>query len=317
MTSAPVLLETVSTLTAAQRLEVLALVERARQSDGVAPCNEAAMIEIGRSECDPGTAHLLCRLGDSLVGYAFLDSTTGDPIAQLVVDPAQRRAGIATTMIRELGFDPRDPVGDHRLRQRISLRLWSFGDLPGARALAAALGYRPVRELLVMAKDLTDLSEPALPAHVTVRGFTEEDLSDLVRVNARAFAHHPEQGAMTADDFRDRFNEPWFDPAGLLIATRPDAGGDRDHLIGFHWTKRHDATTGEVYVIAVDPDHAGGGVGRGLLALGLQHLADEGAERVILYVEGDQGYVVRLYESSGFAVANRDMMYASPTPEDQ
>ncbi len=316
MTPAPLLPETVSTLTAAQRLEVRTLIDRARETDGAAPCNEAAMIEIGRSECDPGTAHLMARLDNSLVGYAFLDSTTGDPIAQLVVDPAHRRAGVATTMIRELGFDPRDEAGGHRLRQNNSLRLWSFGDLPAARALANSLGYRPVRELLVMAKDLVDLTDPVLPPDVTVRAYAETDLPALVSVNARAFAHHPEQGAMTADDFRDRFAEPWFDPAGLLIATRPDPeGGDR--VVGFHWTKRHDDITGEVYVIGVDPDHAGGGVGRGLLHLGLQHLADQGAKRVILYVEGNQRYVVRLYESSGFTVANRDMMYASPSPEDQ
>ncbi|WP_432558602.1 mycothiol synthase [Granulicoccus sp. GXG6511] len=301
--------ETVSTLSADQRLRVQSLIAKAQESDGVAPCNEAAMLEIGRTTCDPGTAHQLCRVGDELAGYCFLDHTTDDPVAQLVVDPEHRRRGVATAMIRALGFDPRDPDGAHRLAQGFALRMWSFGDLPAARALTTALGYQPVRELLVMARALTDLSAATLPDGVKVRAFAPEDLPDLVRVNARAFAHHPEQGAMTDQDFRERMAEPWFDPTGLLIATR------EDKVVGFHWTKRHDAATGEVYVIGVDPAAAGGGVGRALLHLGLAHLADGGAERVILYVEGDQRYVVDLYESTGFEIANRDIMYSSPTPE--
>lgn len=301
---------TVSTLSADQRRAVHRLIAAAREADGVAPCNEAAMLEISRTTCDSGTVHQLCHLGDDLAGYCFLDHTTDDPVAQLVVDPRYRRRGVATAMIRALGFDPRKETGSHRLGQGLALRLWAFGDQPPARALMAALGYRSVRELLVMARGLGgDLpADVPLPEGLTIRAYAPEDLGDLVRVNARAFAHHPEQGALTDSDIRERMAEPWFDPQGLMIATRDD------RVIGFHWTKRHDATTGEVYVIGVDPEAAGGGVGRALLARGLTHLAAGGAKQVILYVEGDQRYVVDLYESTGFETINRDVMYASPTP---
>lgn len=315
--------ETVSTLDPHQRHDVLALIARAQAADGVNPVNEQARLEIGRTESYPGTAHQLCRTGDELVGYGFLDSTTGDPIAQLVVDPRHRRQGIGTTMLGALGFDPRDPERGRRLQQQIALRMWSFGDLPAARAFAEALGYRPVRELLVMARDLTHpIPDPALPEGVTIRTFEPDDLSAVVRVNARAFAHHPEQGGLTDQDFRERMAEVWFDPTGLLVATRTPATADATqathtshtptNLIGFHWTKRHDEETGEVYVIGVDPDAAGGGIGRALLHAGLRHLTDQGARRVILYVEGDQRFVVALYESTGFSVVNRDIVYASP-----
>lgn len=308
-------LETVATLSPEQRQAVLQLVENAKTADGVAPLNEAAMLETGRANGDGGIAHQLCWAGPDLAGYAFLDSATGEPIAQLVVDPAYRRKGVATTMIGELGFDPRQPETAHRIGQQITLHAWSFGDLPAARTFAAGLGYHPVRELLVMARPLSDLPDSQVPAGITVRGFQEGDLADLVRINARAFAHHPEQGGMTEQDFRDRMKEAWFDPEGLLLAARTEADGS-ETILGFHWTKRHDANLGEVYVIGVDPDHSGGGIGKALLHRGLHHLADRGATRVILYVEGSQRYVVRLYEATGFEVANRDMMYASPRPGD-
>ncbi|OYO22820.1 mycothiol synthase [Enemella dayhoffiae] len=310
MASAPIRTTAVAALSPEQRQRVGEIVNRASATDGVVPLNEHARLEVARGQASDGIAHLLASIDDQLVGYAFLDSTTDDPIAQLVVDPNHRTRGVATAMIGELGFDPRDP---HGRWQRQSLRTWAFGDLPAARDLAATLGLRKVRELLVMERDTEELPEPQVPDGVQVRGFRPEDTDQLLRVNANAFAHHPEQGGMTRQDLQDRMNEPWFDPEGLLVATRPGPDGT-EQLIGFHWTKVHDPSLGEVYVIAVDPAHAGG-LGRQLLHLGLRHLAATGVRRIILYVEGDQEYVVQLYLSTRFVIANRDVVYASPLPE--
>ena len=61
--------------------------------------------------------------------------------------------------------------------------------------------------------------------------------------------------------------EPWFDPEGLLIAEEADGT-----VLGFHWTKRHDAHQGEVYVVGIDPAAQGRGLGRLLTLAGLHHL---------------------------------------------
>ena len=105
-----------------------------------------------------------------------------------------------------------------------------------------------------------------------------------LRVNARAFDWHPEQGRMTAADLELREAEPWFDPAGFLMAWRgdPDAGGT---LLGSHWTKVHPAgdagpePVGEVYVLGIDPDAQGLRLGGALTDLGLAHLRGTGWAR--------------------------------------
>ena len=113
---------------------------------------------------------------------------------------------------------------------------------PRVRADPRAVGDAPVAE--------RPGGEPAVAAY-DVRSFQPGDEAELLRVNAAAFAHHPEQGSMDAEELAERMAEPWFDPADLLVAVE----GDRMH--GFHWTKRHSATLGEVYVVGDRPRRAG------------------------------------------------------------
>jgi mycothiol synthase len=144
----------------------------------------------------------------------------------------------------------------------------------------------------------TSLALPPLPerADVVVRGYTPEDAEAVVRVNAASFATHPEQGAMDAADLAARMAEPWFDPAGLLLAV--DAA--TDELLGFHWTKQHSPADGEVYVVGVAPQAQGRGLGRLLTLAGLHHLTRLGVAEIHLYVESDNAPALALYTGLGF-----------------
>ncbi len=286
-----------------QRLEptelagVRALATAAAEADGSAPLNDAAGFLL-----DQPARHLLAMardraVGDRIVGYGQLppvDQPEPD-VAQLVVDPSARREGIGTALVGAL-------------RAAGAGGAWAFGNGPGARALAARTGARPVRGLLLMGRSLTEpLPEVVEPAGIRLRTFrVGADEDAWLRVNARAFAHHPEQGAMTRADLADRESAEWFDPNGFFLAETDDPAAE---VVGFHWTKAHSAELGEVYVIGVDPDHGGAGLGKALLRRGLQYLASTGRTRVILYVEAEAERVVALYTWYGFAELSRDVMY--------
>lgn len=176
------------------------------------------------------------------------------------------------------------------------LTAWSHGDHPAARALAARLGLDRERDLWVMRRAAAvPLEEGGDLPGVRIRGFEPGDEAAVLAINAAAFAHHPEQGAMSAADLAERMDEPWFDPAGLLIAVDDDGS-----VLGFHWTKQHDADHGEVYVVGIAPAAHGRGIGRALTVAGLRYLAGRRIAEVHLFVESDNGPALRLYSGLGF-----------------
>jgi mycothiol synthase len=282
-----------SELTEDEITGVLKLVADAEAVDQMKALNEAAVLRLRRPHLT--TQHLLVRDGEQLLGYAQLESGTEWSAGQLVVSPNHRMRGIGTLLLQRLIMESDSP-----------LRVWAMGDTPAARALATTTGMVRRRELLIMERPLRDeLPEPVIPPGVQIRTFVPgTDNQDWLRLNAAAFADHPEQALIDSDDLADRMAEPWFDPKGFFVATMNDT------MVGFHWTKQHQDQLGEVYVLGIAPSAAGGGLGKALLLTGLRSLQERGSTRVELYVEADNRAAVELYLNYGFATASRDVMYA-------
>jgi mycothiol synthase len=162
--------------------------------------------------------------------------------------------------------------------------------------LASRAGLEPVRSLHEMRRPLP-LDRRADVATRSFRPGIDDD--EWVRVNNRAFAGHGEQGGWTTATLALRLAEPWFDPEGFRIHERDG------RIAAFCWTKLHDEldpVVGEIYVIAVDPDFHGTGLGTQLTLAGLDSIADRGVTVANLYVDADNTAAVALYDRLGFTI---------------
>ena len=267
-------------------MSLVALADRVHAADGVDPLNEASRLALDAGRA--GRVHLAAKDDGIVVAAAFADV---DAPVELMVDPEHRRQGHGTALLT-------------RLIAAGESRFWAHGDLPGARALASAQHLEAVRTLLVLRLVLDAAPPPErVPDGLTLRVFEPDDVDAIVRVNGRAFAAHPEQGAMDRADFEQRASSDWFDPAGLFVAERDG------EVVGFHWTKVEDEV-GEVYVVGVDPSEQGSGLGTALTARGLRHLWESGLRVVDLYVEGDNDPALAVYRRLGFTEHAKDVLYA-------
>lgn len=269
--------------------DVRRIVAAADAEDGVSNLNEAACLHLKNRGLDGAVLHI----ADG--GFALLY----DGALDLVVDPGARRHGVGSALA-EAALADIDYAVD----------AWSHSDHPAAGRIAERLGLSRDRELWVMERPLDDTLPAAEPSpDYLVRSFAPGDEEGLLAANSLAFAHHPEQGHMTLDDFRERQSEPWFDAAGLFLAVPVHEHSDEPQVLGFHWTKVHPEGVGEVYVVAVNPKAAGRGIGKVLTNVGLRHLRDLGLRRVILYVDADNDPAVAVYTGSGFRHVRTEAQY--------
>lgn len=252
------------------------LARRVREADGVEAFGEASFRDIGEDR----PARYLALYDPELVGLAVM----GREGTELAVHPDRRGEGMGR-MLAEQAVQIARP-----------LALWAHGTLEPARHLASSLGLQPVRELIQMrsGEDIPDLgavTEEIESLGVRLTGLGEH-ADQLVKLNARAFASHPEQGAMTAADIPARGGR-------ITLAWRGE------ELVGFVWTQDDPP---ELYVLGVDPGAQGQGWGSRLTRLAQAQLGVPAT----LFVEGDNAPALAAYRKAGFTAIRTDTQYEAP-----
>jgi mycothiol synthase len=294
--------------------EFYRVADAARDVDGYDPFNEQARLDVASGRRTPVVATVWSQdeharaIGAAIIGHGELD---------LVVDPIFRGKGFGGVAVSGLLPTIQGEV-----------TAWSHGDHPAARILAARHGFEAVRTLLQLRLSPIPDAAGAGPStssgtgpstssgtgsgtasSATIDAFDPStDAAEWVALNARVFAGHPDQGAITDNDLRERMAESWFRAGDFLIAR--DASGI---MIGYNWLKiEPGADEGEIYVIGVDASQAGRGLGRTLMRAGLERLRERGCSAATLYVEADNIAAVHLYRSLGFADRTVDVQYRRP-----
>lgn len=303
----------VQALDANDRHAISTLLDRATAADGHHPLSDEAWLEFNddtthqaKDGSPAGFAAILATEPnhDHLAGYGQISRVPGDGSWTLhtVLDPHHRFGAtddICSVIEAALAFVDANGGGD--------VQYWVSHPTAAHDDLAARYGFGRGRDLLQLRVDLP-LAERT---DITTRSFiVGEDEAAWVEVNNRAFDWHPEQGGWTIEAVRRRETEPWFDATGFLLHDRDD------RLAGFCWTKIHTQpfAMGEIYVIAVDPDFGGHGLGRHLTIAGLQSLADRGVTTGMLFVDSENAAARRLYDKLGFRTNHVNRAYRTTRP---
>lgn len=271
------------------------LLHDARDALGRDPISENKMLAIVFGAKD--ALGLLARDDGVPVGYAHIDRSAAESAVEIVTAPSlshRAREEVTVELLTTAKSGLSSPGGG-------VLRLFIHDPDVGAVTLARRCGFTPTREVLILERrSLTDDAAPnGDPPIVSFRVGVDEQ--PWIAMNARAFFDHPEQGSWTTIDLLHRESQPWFDAEGFFCCWIDD------RLAGTCWTKIHSGIDlrGELYVVSVDPDFQGRGLGRRLVQRGIAHLSEAGVPETILYTEASNAPAVALYTSFGFTTNSR------------
>lgn len=287
-----------------------ALLDAATRADGRRPLSDHLYLDLVNGGLDGFAGFLALEPGhDHPVAYAQISRGNDEYVFELVINPHHRyeMATLGPELI-DAALDVVASDGGGRVNW------WVFEPTTAHTALAERAAMTKGRTLLQMRRTLPT----GLAVTIETRPFVPGgDDAEWLRVNNRAFADHGEQGGWTEDVFCQRQQEPWFDPDGFRIH---EIDG---RMAGFCWTKVHepadpdDERLGEIYVIAVDPDFHGRGLGTQLTLAGLEHLAGDGIATALLYVDADNLTAVSLYRRLGFAVHSTNAAFVADIAADR
>ncbi len=293
-----------------QQSLVLDLINRTINHDGTPPIAEHILLHL-RYGGDKADSHLLVEKDNQAIGYAHLDQTdlVAGPSVELVVDPSYRAAGVGKALLSEAT----KICGKN-------LRLWVHGEQEAAHSLAASFNFEKIRTVLQMSKSLTDIQPlPMIDKEIIIRSFLPGIDSDAwLKLNNKVFKNHPEQGGWQLSDLNHRLSEEWFDEKGFFIVEK------NKQIIASTWTKVHGEHShnhegdvqshahpaiGEIYITAVNPTYTGQGIGKALTITALNYLKYQGLGEAMLYVDFDNKAALNLYDSLGFKLSSKDILY--------
>jgi len=123
------------------------------------------------------------------------------------------------------------------------------------------------------------------------------------------------------------FNPNTAEYIGWELSTRGDCPEDvilalsQGKIVGYCWTEAErdkgsstGKSKGRIYMLGVDTDYRGKGLGKKLLRAGLLHLRNKGRELIDITVDSQNIVAVTLYRSLGFQLHRETLWYEKAVP---
>jgi len=178
-----------------------------------------------------------------------------------------------------------------------------------ARRLLAGMGFRCVRRFLELGLDLSQapVSDRIGNRCRHLKGGEEDK---LVHIQNRSFADTWGFNPNTVEEIAYRTRLPNCSLEDIILAC------DDDTVTGYCWTriyvgknKTAEGGKGRIYMLGVEPDYRGRGIGKEVLLAGLSGLKRRGMGIVELTVDSQNKAARALYRSAGFQIRTRSLWY--------
>lgn len=237
------------------------------------------------------------------------------------VDPAWRRQGIGTAIIRHNEARLLDIAARHPDDLPRVFGAWAPERRVGAVALVTAAGYQPVRYFFDMVRStLDDIDLPPLPEGMEIRGVSDMDgYRRLFAADTEAFLDH--WGGFDASEasFQQWLKEPNFDPSLFVIAWEGgEIAGAVINTIDAEENEVLDRRRGLLDSVFVRRPWRRRGLAAALVGRSLALLRERGMTSAWLGVDADNPTgALGVYERAGFEVHLRSSAYHKPMEIDR
>jgi len=264
------------------------------------------------NNCDPATDLVIAEVDGEMVAYGrvhwweeYAGARRYQPFC--FVRPRVRRRGIGTAMLAHNEARLRQIAAGHPAEGERTLEVFCNDGEPGAAALYAAAGYRPVLHGADLVRpNLDDIPEAPLPEGLAVRTPREDEMGKVWEADQEAFRDHLGAAPPGEDDFAGFLSDPYWDPTLWRIAWDGDevAGQVRSYINGPE-NEEMGRRRGYTESISVRRPYRRRGLARALIAQSLHAIKERGMEEAALGVLTENLHgAFRLYESLGFRVVH-------------
>ncbi len=180
-----------------------------------------------------------------------------------------------------------------------------------AKNLISRLGFRFVRRFLELRLEIPEVLLPNINnTQLSLHHLPPNNEGKLAQLQNRCFEGTWGYNPNTPEEIIYHINLANYSLEDIILASK----GEK--YVGYCWTwvnTGEDATTGgskgRIYMLGVDPNYRGEGIGKELLLAGLLHLKNKGVKVVELTVDSKNKIACNLYRSIGFRAWTTSLWY--------
>jgi polyphosphate kinase len=265
------------------------------------PLSVQDFLEILSLSWSPENNLFIAEQAGHLVGYAGVrpELSIGRVVLSCFIELKHLRRGLFTNLINPALGRSRE-LGGKVVQVNI------FQNRRAVRSLFEKMGFRTVRQFLELRLDLSK-------THLTnigkicsgCRSLHHDEEDKLVHLQNRSFSGTWGYNLNTREDILRRLQHPHCSIRDVIAAF------DQGKPTAYCWTRLDPKKKGygRIYMLGVDPDHQGRGMGKEVLMAGLSDLKTKGVRLVELTVDHENKAARALYRSVGFRRHKSSLWY--------